>query len=236
MALNPDPATKVVYLARRNPRLSREEFPARWRQHSLLAGSCQSIRSGFAQVAQCINLYDRAIVPRANLDFDGVNLLSFVAPHYADAVWQQDEVHDLLLPDELQTFDTYVRYFSLTALEHVVSPGPMTPYCLIHFLKRDPRIDPAEFAEALAGAHGKVADGKRRAVVNLVTDRMPGYNFDAITEVWFADLDDARAFLADEAWAGRYMAAREAICADLRTVTMWTRINYARPPLDEPGS
>ncbi len=233
MPLDPNPVTKVIYLAKRNPRLSREEFPARWRQHSLLAGSCPSIRPGFSQVAQCINVYDRTVVPRASLEYDGVNLLSFLAPHFAPAVWESDEVHELLLPDELETFDTYVRYFSLPALEHIVSPGGRAPYCLINFLKRDLRLGMDEFAQAIAEAHGAAANGTRRAVVNLVTDRMPGYNFDAVTEMWFNDLDDARDFLAAPAWTDTYLAERQRLTTDLRTVTMWTRINYARPALDE---
>ena len=235
MALNPKPIPRSIYLAKRNPRLSREEFGPRWRQHSLLAGSCMSIRQGFAQVAQCINVYDREVVPRASFEYDGVNILSFQEQHFVQAVWQKDEVHDLLLPDELDTFSTYVRYFTLAADGHIVSPGPMQPFCLLHFLKRDRRLSMEEFANGLADAHAAVGAGGRRAAVNLVTDRVPGYNFDAVTELWFADLDDARAFFAAEAWTGTYLGQRDRLCDEPRTLTMWTRINYARPSLEEQG-
>lgn len=234
MALSSDPATKVVYIAKRNPRLSREEFPARWRQHSLLAGSLPSIRPGFAQVAQCLNVYDRDVVPRASLEYDGVNLLTMVTPEHAAAIWQSDEVHNFILSDELETFSTYVRYFSISTLEHVVSEGGMNHFCLIHFLKRDPRMGLAAFGEGLAKAHGAMAGGSRRAVVNLVTDRMPGYNFDAVTELWFSGLDEARDFLAKDGYAGEYLAERGRLCDEYKTLTMWTRINYARPAITEP--
>lgn len=226
-------APKVIYLARRNPALSREEFPARWRQHSLLAGSMPSIRPGFAQVAQCLNLYDRAVVARASLDYDGVNLLTMTSPDRIEAVWQSDEVHNLVLPDELATFDRYVRQFSLTTQEHVVADGPMQPYCLIVFLKRDRNVELDAFATMLLDAYRAMADGGRRAVVNLVTDRQPGYNFDAVTELWFASTDEAIKVTQSSVYAEMYLGRRSQFCDEWRTLTMMTRINYARPAISE---
>jgi hypothetical protein len=225
------PATKVVYLARRNPSLSLEAFPERWRQHSLLAGSMPSIRPGFAQVAQCINLYDREIVARATLDYDGVNLLTLTDPAYATIPWQSDEVLELILPDELATFDGYVRHFSLTTLEHVVVDGPMQPFCLILFLKRDRHLGLDPFASAIIDVHRQMAAGTPRAVVNIVTDRQPGYNFDAVTELWFAHAEQARDFTSSPAYRETYVPRRDTICEEWRTLTFMSRINYARPPL-----
>ncbi len=225
------PITKVVYLARRNPRLSRDEFPGRWRQHSLLAGSMPSIRPGFAQVAQCINLYDREVVPRATLDYDGVNLLTLVDPAFASIPWQSDEVLELVLPDELATFDGYVRHFSLTTQEHVVVEGPMRPYCLILFLKRDRTLDMEAFAKKLMKVHGTMAQGSPRAVVNIVTDRQPGYNYDAVTELWFDTQEHAQAFTRSIAYTDDYLSQRQVICDEWRTLTFMARINYARPAL-----
>jgi len=229
-----EPATKVVYLARRNPGLSRDEFPARWRQHSLLAGSMPSIRPGFNQVAQCINLYDRDAVPRAALDYDGVNLLTLVDPAYASIPWQSDEVLELILPDELATFDGYVRHFSLTALEHVIAGGPMRPYCLILFLKRDRKMTMEAFAPALIATHRAAAQAAGgRAIVNIVTDRQPGYNYDAVTELWFDSEAQAKAVTRETAYVDAYLPARAEICDEWRTLTFMSRINYARPPLGE---
>ena len=225
-------APKVIYLARRNPALSRDEFPARWRQHSLLAGSMPSIRPGFSQVAQCLNLYDRSFVPRAALDYDGVNLLTFNDAERVTAVWQSDEVHNLVLPDELATFDRYVRQFSLTAEEHLVGQGPMQPFCLIVFLKRDRKLSLDEFGHGIVEAHRKTGQGGRRAVVNLVTDRQPDYNFDAVTELWFASAEEAAEVTQSQDYAESYLKGRWEICDEWRTLTMMTRINYARPPID----
>ena len=232
MSNDTERATKVIYLARRNPKLTREEFPARWRQHSLLAGSMPSIRSGFAQVAQCLNVYDRAVVARASLAHDGVNLLTLTDPSFATAMWQSDEVQELILPDELQTFDTYVRYFSLVTRETVVAGGSMAPVCLITFLKRDRHLSIDGFIKALCAAHGETAEGLGRAVVNEVTDRPPGYNYDAVTELWFPDIESGARFLGSAAYAENYLPERMKIADEWRTLTMWTRINYARPALE----
>jgi hypothetical protein len=229
--MNPNPATKIVYLARRNPSLSIADFPARWRQHSLLAGSMPSIRPGFAQVAQCINLYDRAVVPRAALNYDGVNLLTLTGPEFANLMWQSDEVQELILPDELATFASYVRHFSLTTLEYPVSDSPMQPFCLISFLKRDRKLDMDNFRNALIEAHGEMAEGRRRAVVNIVTDRQPGYNFDAITELWFESEADATRTTQSTSYVSAYLPRRLEICDEWRTLVMMTRINYARPAI-----
>jgi hypothetical protein len=229
--MNPHPATKIIYLARRNPSLSIADFPARWRQHSLLAGSMPSIRPGFAQVAQCINLYDRAVVPRAALNYDGVNLLTLTGPEFATRMWQSDEVQELILPDELATFASYVRYFSLTTLEYPVSDRPMQPFCLITFLKRDRKLGMEAFQTALIDAHAGMAEQKRRAVVNIVNDRQPGYNYDAVTELWFDSEADAIQTTQSTTYVESYLPRRLEICDEWRTLVMMTRINYARPAI-----
>jgi hypothetical protein len=191
-----------------------------------------SIRPGFVQVAQCINVYDRTTVPRASLEHDGVNILTLADPAFATTMWQSDEVQELILPDELQTFDTYVRYFSLVTRENVVIDRPMAPFCLLLFLKRDRHLSEDDFIAALCAAHGRMAGHGGRAVVNCVVDRPPGYNFDAVTELWFASEEAAAAFLTSPAYAEAYATERHRIADDMRTLTMWTRINYTRPALE----
>ncbi|MEV6900321.1 hypothetical protein [Amycolatopsis sp. NPDC051372] len=226
-------ATKLAYLAKRNPALSVPEFAARWRQHSLLAGSMPAIRPGIAQTAHCLNLYDRSVFARATLEYDGVNFLTLTDPGVALTMWQPDEAMELLQPDELETFSTYARHFTLTTHEHVVSEGKMQHYCLIFFLKRDRGFTLEAFTRALAEAHGVMADGARRAVVNAVFDRPPGYNFDAVTELWFESEDEVREFTRARTFADAYLGRRAELCDEMRTVAMMTKLNHARPPIDE---
>lgn len=232
MANQNERVPKLIYLARRNPDLTREEFPDRWRQHSLMAGSFPSIRPGFKQVAQCLNTYDRTEVPRADLDYDGVNLLTMDSEKTARSTLMDDEAMAFLEADELKTFATYVRYFTFIATGEIVSQGPMKDYCLITFLKRERKVERAAFLEAITQAHQAMAGGQRRAVVNEVLDRMPGYNFDAITELWFASEEEAGEFIKTREYAETYLSARDTVSNEWKTLTMWTRINYARPPIE----
>lgn len=229
----PEPATKLVYLARRNPALSAAEFVDRWRQHSLLAGSMPLIRPGITQTAHCLNLFDRTAFARAALDYDGVNFLTLTGPEVATTMWQHDEMMELLQPDELATFSTYARHFTLTTHEHVASPGGMRPYCLAFFLKRDRALTNEQFVAALTEAHAEVAAGTRRGVVNAVVDRPPGYNFDAVTELWFDSAEELRAFTRAPAFEDAYLKRRAELCDEMRTIAMATRLSHARPAIDE---
>ena len=131
---------KVIYLARRNPLLTADQFPGRWHQHAILGGTLPTLRGNFTQVAQCANIYDRSIVGRASLDYDGVNLLTLADRSAALAMNQDPAGFDIMLRDELQTFSTYVRHFSLQCTEHVLRDGPILPFCLVSFLKQGQRI------------------------------------------------------------------------------------------------
>jgi hypothetical protein len=221
---------KVIYLARRNPALSASMFPDRWRQHAVLGGSIPSLRGNFVQVAQCLSLYDRAIVPRASLDFDGVNLLTLKDRDVALAMHQDDMVLDIMLPDELLTFSTYVRHFSLQCVEHVVQDGDMLPFCLISFLKRDRHFSTDAFVDATVAALTGAVPGARRTIVNRVEDRPPGYNFDAITESWFASAEEAASATRAASYKA-YLRQREALCDESRSVAMMTRITHSWPTI-----
>jgi hypothetical protein len=111
----------------------------------------------------------------------------------------------------------------------------MQRFCLIEFLKRDPRLELDGFIDGLRAAMTALAQAAElgRTVVNRVVDRQPGYNFDAVSEVWLADEDAAKRLLESTAWTGDYLGARGRIASEGRTVTMWTRINHARPPVDQ---
>jgi hypothetical protein len=221
---------KVIYLARRNPALSATKFPDRWRQHAILGGSIPSLRGNFVQVAQCLSLYDRAVVPRASLDYDGVNLLTLQSRDIALAMHQDDHVLDIMLPDELLTFSTYVRHFSLQCVEHVVQDGAMLPYCLISFLKRDRHLSTDAFVDATVAALAGAVTNAERTVVNRVEDRPPGYNFDVVTESWFASAEEAASATRSASYKA-YLRHREALCDESRSVAMMTQITHSWPTI-----
>lgn len=225
---------KVIYLARRNPALSAEMFRDRWRQHAILGGSIPSLRGNFVQIAQCLNLYDRAVVPRSSLDYDGVNLLTLQSRGLALSMHQDDVVLDIMLPDELMTFSTYVRHFSLQCVEHVVQDGAMLPYCLISFLKRGRHLSTEAFVDATVAALAGATPHAGRTVVNRVEDRPPGYNFDAITESWFVSAEEA-ASVTRMARYKAYLRQRETLCDESRSVVMMTQITHSWPTIGTPA-
>ena len=43
---------KMIYLARRNPALTAEQFPQAWREHSALGAGCTNVREKVLSVAE----------------------------------------------------------------------------------------------------------------------------------------------------------------------------------------
>jgi len=224
--------TKLIYIPTRNPKLSKEEFPERWRQHSMLGATVPVLRPHFQQVAQCLNNHDRTVIPDANLSYDGINILTMTYPGAAADVFQHDAVHQVMFPDELETFSTYVRHFSLFADEEVVNEGKMRASCLVSCLKRKPEIDAERFKAGLSQALTELTgDTNRRCVINHVTDRQPDYNYDAVIELWFDGDADLSSFATTEAYANTFLNKRRELCDEFRSLNMWTSINYARPAI-----
>ncbi|MBV1688932.1 EthD domain-containing protein [Novosphingobium sp. G106] len=228
----PDDVVKVIYLARRNPAMSAGEFPDRWRQHAILGGTLPSLRGSFVQVAQCLNIYDRKIVGRASLDYDGVNLLTVIDRSAALRLNQDPAVFDIMLPDELQTFSTYVRHFSLQCREQVLRAGPMLGHCLITFLRRARNVAPDVFERQLTTHLGAMVSTANRTVFNRVEDRMPGYDFDAITESWFASAEEAASATKSPEYKD-HLRSREIVCDEGFSIVMMTRLNHSWPALAE---
>ncbi len=224
---------RLIYLPKRNPRLSIEEFRERWRQHSLLGATVPELRPKFTQVAQCMNVYDRSILPAASFDYDGVNILNMTHHGAQQELFQLDDIHRVMFPDELETFNAYVRHSSLFAKGVVANEGAMRPRVLVNFLKRRWDVPEEDFASDLEAALGAlVAGSDRRAVVNHVWDRQPDYNYDAVTELWFRDDGDLAEFTANRRYAETYLGRRAGLCSERRGVTMWTFVSYARPAFE----
>ena len=90
---------KVSYLGKRHPALSRADFPTRWRQNPLFAGSMPMLIPAYFRVAQCLNAWDRTMVARASLEYNDVSLLFLSDRSFAQTIWTCDLVRDLVLPE-----------------------------------------------------------------------------------------------------------------------------------------
>lgn len=218
---------KMIYLARRNPALSAEAFAQAWREHSALGRQCRNVQDKVLGVTQCARLLDRLPVG-ASAQYDGVNLLRLRDRHAADSIWNDPETLAIMRPDEPRVFDRHVRDFTLVAREHVLREGLTGDALLVGFLRRLPRVDPADFARALTQA-GTPWPATGRLVLNLVEpQRPPGYDFDAIVEWWFEDAAALRGALGVTDLRQALPLLLQVVCDARASVFMATAVTHRR--------
>jgi hypothetical protein len=230
---------KTIYLARRNPSISVENFPARWKQHAALAARFPSITNMFKGVVQCIKVQDADRFPHARNDYDGVNLLTMrsdVAEH-ATSIWKDPDTIATMRPDELSVFDDYVENFSMIARERIVLEGQLTGTCVIAFLKRQNGMDADHFIglwrslqeESLNSCEIYVQRLRRLVENRIVLPPPAGYEFDLVSESWFDSLDDVKALYADTKYLAHHENRLAEICDSLHTVMLPSRVVHAWP-------
>jgi len=230
---------KSIYLARRNPGLSPEAFRERWKQHSALTGTTQRIRPYFTQVVQCAR-FDGVGPADASMAFDGVNLLGLVERAGGYGVFDEPEARDIMLPDELLTFSGPIRDCTLVTREHVCKPGGFQRYLVLRFLKFLPDGDrEAQFRrwcelQAIRDSAGSAGSCVRRSVACLVVEAPPpGFEFDLVSETWFADPDSLAVHSGDETSRRALQEALHSLCEPAGGVTFVARVNHSRPAIDE---
>lgn len=220
---------KMIYLARRNPRLAAEDFAQAWREHSALGRQCRNVQDRVRSVTQCVRLLDAHWPSDADARYDGVNLLRLRDRESADAIWSDPETLAIMRPDEPRVFDRYVRDCALVAREQTVHAGAAGDAVLVAFLKRRPAVADADFAQALRlCAPGWAGSG--RAVLNLVEPQRPaGYDYDAVVEWWFRDAAQMGTSLAGRPVSAALPVLCQTVCDYRASVFMPTRVSHRRP-------
>lgn len=226
---------KAIYLAKRNPALTMEAFPARWRQHSLLAGTLSGLKGLFTGVTQCARLVDAGFPQETTAEFDAVNLIGLSSLEAGTTLWELADTKNVMEPDELQTFSRPIKQCWLVASEEVLVTGPPGSVAVIRFLKRKPELDARTFREDFAIRHCEMerqgAMGKRvvRQVLNAVVQAPPpGFEFDVVSELWFADAEAARRYHADSEGLHRVNADRAQYCDEGGSVTFTARVAFSK--------
>jgi len=202
---------KMLYLARRNPSISAEDWPRTWRSHAAYAATILTLDARLSSLFYCSRILEPMLggapfdPPGAARDYDGVAIVA----SDTDEVPQADmtpEVRAKIDQDELRVFSTYVPRFSFHCEEVLSHGGAPGKAAVIRFLARKQGTSREEFSEHWSGRH---ADTARRAVDAsgmvtryvhdaLIQEPPPGYPFDGITETWFASDEDAvRSFVDD---------------------------------------
>lgn len=226
-------------MASRNAALTREAFKLRWAQHSALTGTTQRIRPYFTQVVQCARA-ELAGFSIAATDFDGANLLSLKDRGGGYGVFEEPEARDIMLPDELETFSRPVRECTLVTREEVVRDGPFKRFLILRFLKR---TDDQSF-EQFAGNWKNIlrqldveGEGKslvRRSVVDVVVEPTPkDFDFDLVTETWFANEADITHYCSETQCGSVLASERKRTCVDSATISFAAIVNHARPPIED---
>nr|WP_295082175.1 EthD domain-containing protein [uncultured Roseateles sp.] len=229
-------AWKMIYLARRNPRLAAADFAQAWREHSALGRQCRNVGQRVKRVTQCSRVLDLPAQPGISQHYDGVNLLLLADREAATAIWSDPETLAIMKPDEPRVFDRYVREFSLVCAEHVLRDGPHSAVALHGFLRRRPALSSNAFRLAwraaspgrqlLRGALGQA----ERLVVNEVVDAPPaGYEYDMVVEWWFDSTEEAQQALAGQDVRAHLAPALAALLDADASVFMLTRVTHARP-------
>jgi hypothetical protein len=190
---------KLIYLARRNPNATREEWPALWNSHSAFAGKFPGLRGGIKYSRYC-NRIDNVNVPGTSTAHDGVAIAFSDTVEVIQGGCFNTKQRAQIDCDELRVFDTLTPYFSFYCTEKRLRDGNLGEAAVFRFLARAPELSRVAFVERLMGEHAKVAEnainGKStitRYALNTPLHRPPHalFPFEAISECWFATADDA---------------------------------------------
>jgi hypothetical protein len=228
---------KLIYLARRNPNVSRADWPETWRSHSKFAGQFPGLRSGMKYSRYC-NLIDTP-----TLDGRPVNLSGVTTAHDGVAVACSEMIallqggafttkqRALIQHDELRVFDRLTPEFAFHCTEAPVRDGAIGEAAVFRFLARLPDVPRIAFNERLLGGHARVVkdaiaplDALTRYTQNSPLHRpLPFFPFDAISECWFSSNDAAIRALCESKFAAVERDLAE-FCDMERSLTILTEV------------
>ena len=194
---------KTIYLVKRNPGTTYDEFVANWQQHAVLSGSFPEVGRRFDSVIQCKRVPGQLDEDLGlTQDFDGANLLGLTSLFDAVDVYNQEGI-PTLRADERRVFSDYVSESSMTAVEHVLLDGQRAQVVVLELVRRAPGTDLRSFLESWTGGYARAvmsstafSEYVQRYVHNLVVlPAPPGWGYDGIAEYWFRDVASASAYL-----------------------------------------
>jgi hypothetical protein len=195
---------KLIYLARRNLSVRREDWPETWRSHAAFANRFAFVANDITYSCYC-NRIDNPMLDGQPISLDclsgrhdGVALGVSRTVETLQGGGFSPEERALIDQDELRVFDMLTPNFSFYCTETVLIDGKYGEYGIFQFMARKPHLSRAEFDAKLAG----YAPMAQRAVEDLGTatryahdhpihDPLPLFPFDAISDCWFATEQDA---------------------------------------------
>jgi uncharacterized protein (TIGR02118 family) len=229
---------KWIYLARRNPRWSPEEFRLRWREHSALAGRFKAtLGRHFTRVRQCVKV--PAALPAnwpwpAN-DYDGMALLWMQSRENLAAARVDPDTVNTMHPDELRVFSDYLSKSTVFAEERVLLDRGGGRVFVLAMLKRAPRLSHEAFGDYWLSQHAPrllaLADSDvrlRKYSQNLVFEDSPGLAVDGVAELWFDSVVDALGFCSADHFRDQVLADLVQFTDACVNLTLLTELNHEK--------
>lgn len=229
-----DQPAKAIYLANRNPRLSRDEFRERWLKHSRVGESMAGGPQPIAGLRYCLTVDPADLLPGASNEHDGVGLLALRSAVSIPSMQAVLTRNDIAFADELRTFERPVEDVTVYAASELVVPGAETDIVVFEYARRRDDVDPVEHVRALerqTDDDALLAAGLRRWVRNVAIGGAPrGFGYDAVTELWFDSLDAvADAAPAIDAFFARRSDHTERRASVVLVTTVVHRLGRTRP-------
>ncbi|CAN5274647.1 hypothetical protein BH09ACT10_BH09ACT10_30660 [soil metagenome] len=195
---------KTIYLAKRNPGTTYEEFQKNWADHAVLSGSFPDVGARFNAVVQVKRIVGLEDEPGLFQEYDGANLLTLTSLADSIEVYDQEGIPTLRI-DEKRVFDDYVSESSMTGVESVLNDVPLGKVVLLELVRRKPGTNMAQFVKAWSGVYARsvmatdafTSKAGRYLHTHIILPTPPGYAYDGISETWFDSVDDALAYVRE---------------------------------------
>ena len=234
-------AFKMLYLARRAPTVSWEDWPRTWRSHAIFASQFPAMSGTIDWMRYTTRVDDPALgeLPVSS-EHDGVSVAE--APELATFQGKgfTPEQRALIDQDELRVFDRYTPEFSFYCTETRVLDGPLGEAVVFRFLHRKADVSREAFEAHLKGEHARLCAeaaatlGAQRWALNSTLDAPPpDFPFEAIDECWFATVEDAARALTTPVML-RLTEDLARACDVERNITMLTRPTHRWPKPPKP--
>ena len=238
---------KLIYLARRNPTVSRADWPETWRSHATFANQFAFVANDITYSCYANRIDDPSLdgkpieLPCLSSEHDGVALgVSPTVETLQGGGFSKDE-RALIDQDELRVFDRYTPEFSFWSKETRFVDGPVGEAAVFRFLRRKEGVSREDYNAFLEGPYGELckevapALGAQRWTMNNTVDGPPvDFPFECIDECWFPSVDAAiEAFGKPE--MNRLPEALAEVCDVDKGVTMLTRPTHRWPREPKPG-
>ena len=232
---------KMIYLARRNPSVSEEDWPRTWRSHAKFSSQFSSIGAAISSLLYCSRIFHPSVdghpfdAPGADRRHDGVAVVAADSPR-ALAGQLTPEDRERIFADERRVFAVLTPECSFHCQEVMVWGGAPGQAAVIRFLKRGADISSEAFAERWSMDHANVATRALGTIGSVlrhvhnspIVPPPPAYPIDGISETWFASAEDAARSLADESFAPVTRDLQD-FCDMEGSITMLTEVIYRWP-------